>query len=123
MFLFRIIQTIRRPFLISPLWPCLQQTMSQTVTKYLQFDSESSFWQERRSEKDLGVLSGSQGGLSGKPQFPPPAQKRVSAAPRELCSLLHRRCCTARGRQLAREARYLCLVEFTDSEVTRPLII
>lgn len=45
-------------FLISPLWPCLEQTVSQTMTKYLQFDPESFFWQER-SEKHLSVFSGS----------------------------------------------------------------
>lgn len=67
-------------FLISPLWPCLEQIMSQTVTKYLQLDSESSFWQER-SEKHLGALSGSLTGISGEPQLPSPAQKWVPAAP------------------------------------------
>lgn len=28
----------------SPLWPCLEQTMSQT---FLEFDSATAFWQER----------------------------------------------------------------------------
>lgn len=33
--------------LISQLWSCPEQTMTQSVIKYLHFHSKSSFWQER----------------------------------------------------------------------------